>query len=208
MSKKWKPASALFRLTAAFRRAQVDFDADQERREMLMDARDEEIKRMALLLGEAPKQAEKLMTLTSDQEQKLLEKGKRVADLEQKLADMASLSSKVAAEAAASREAASRAEEARAAQQETFDGDVEEAAGQLLRDARTRIAELELDLRHTTGDRDELRDAHEESSAAYEAAAAGLEEATGSLQSLSSTLAEETAERKRLRDENNMLRGR
>ena len=49
----------------------------------------------------------------------------------------------MAAEAAASREAAYKAEEAARQQAESFEGDVEEAAGQLLRDARSRIGDLE-----------------------------------------------------------------
>lgn len=148
------------------------------------------------------------MNLSSEQEERLSAKDKRIAGLEQKLADMASLSSKVASEAAASREAASEAQEALAAQQETFDGDVEEAAGQLLRDARARIAELEANYKSAAEERDELRIAHDESSSAHAIAAAELEETLSTVESLSANLKEETAERKRLRDENNMLRGR
>lgn len=187
---------------------QADFDADQARRDEQIETQEQEIARMAQLLGEAPKQVEKIMNLSSEQEERLSEKDKRITGLEQKLADMASLSSKVASEAAASREAASQAQEALAAQQETFDADVEEAAGQLLRDARARIAELEMNYKNAAEERDELRIAHDESSSAHTIAAAGLEEALSSVESLSASLKEETAERKRLRDENNMLRGR
>lgn len=45
------------------------------------------------------------------QEQRLFDREKRIAELEAKMSDMASLSSKVAAEAAAARQAAAEAEE-------------------------------------------------------------------------------------------------
>ena len=54
----------------------------------------------------------------------------------------------------------------------------------------------------------ELEAVHEEVAAQHDSASAALSEATRDLTDVSAKLSEETAERSRLRDENNMLRGR
>ena len=187
---------------------QQEFDQDLDRRDMLLEAKEAEIARLTNLLGDAPGQAEKLLSVTTDQEKTLLEREKRIEELEQKMGDMAQLANKVAQEAAQSREAASVAEERYKSMAETFEGDVEATAGQLLRDARARITELELALDDVEGRHADLHALHAEASAQHESSASELGEATAALEQLSGRLREETQERQRLRDENNMLRGR
>ena len=47
--------------------SQEEFDAELQKRSLVESAKDAELLRMGGLLGEAPKQAEKLMTLTTEQ---------------------------------------------------------------------------------------------------------------------------------------------
>lgn len=47
--------------------SQEEFDVELQKRSLVESAKDAELLRMGGLLGEAPKQAEKLMTLTTEQ---------------------------------------------------------------------------------------------------------------------------------------------
>ena len=89
---------------------QQEFDADQQRREQSLEAKEAQLQQMQLRLGNAPEQQKVLVELTKEQEKYILERDKRVAALEQTQEEMAQLAAKVSEEAKIARQAADAAE--------------------------------------------------------------------------------------------------
>ena len=122
---------------------QQEFDADQHRRESLLEAKEAELQGLRVKLGNAPEQQKVLVELTQEQEKHLLERDKRIAALVQAQEEMAELAVKVSNEAKTAREAADAAEARAVAAEARHGASLEEAAGKLLQEARGRVIDLE-----------------------------------------------------------------
>jgi hypothetical protein len=120
-----------------------EFDVDQRNRETVLLTKEEHIQELIARLGDAPEQQKVLAELAQEQERHILERDKRIILMERAQEDMAELTAKVSDEAKAAREAADAAEARAVAAEARHGASLEEAAGRLLQEARSRVLELE-----------------------------------------------------------------